>query len=117
MKSPYVNFYFKDKKVALHRILYHNFIGLINDGEYLKFTCENRGKCCNINHFIKYNNTHAYTRSQRSISDTRSDTRSDIETISDTEIIYQAEANSEANSEANPNSKPKPKLNFSIELN
>lgn len=53
-KSHYINFYFKDKKVALHRLLYLNYVDNISDSEYLKFSCENKGKCCNINHFIKY---------------------------------------------------------------
>ena len=52
-KGTYVNFYFKEKKVALHRLLYLNFIGELKDNEYLKFSCENKGKCCNINHFSK----------------------------------------------------------------
>jgi len=34
--------------------LYANFVGNINDNEYLKFSCDNRGKCCNINHLVKY---------------------------------------------------------------
>jgi len=53
-KGTYINFYFKKKKVALHRLLYANFVGNINDNEYLKFSCDNRGKCCNINHLVKY---------------------------------------------------------------
>lgn len=53
-KGTYINFYFKEKKVALHRLLYLNFIGELKDNEYLKFSCENKGKCCNINHFSKH---------------------------------------------------------------
>ena len=53
-KGVYINFYFKQKKVALHRLLYANFVGEIDDNEYLKFSCDNRGKCCNVNHLIKY---------------------------------------------------------------
>ena len=52
-KSSYINFYFKQKKISLHRLLYINFIGPLQDNEYLKFSCRNRGKCCNINHLIK----------------------------------------------------------------
>lgn len=52
--NHYINFFFKDKKVNLHKLLYSNFIGTINKNEYIKFTCENPGKCCNINHLIKY---------------------------------------------------------------
>ena len=53
-KGTYINFYFRNKKVALHRLLYTNFVEMINDDEYLKFTCENKGKCCNINHLKKF---------------------------------------------------------------
>jgi hypothetical protein len=51
----YINFFFNGKKHALHRLLYLNFIGDVKDNEYLKYTCENKGKCCNINHIIKIN--------------------------------------------------------------
>ncbi len=54
-KNSYVNFYYCGKKYALHRLLYHNFIGELSDFEYIKFKCPNKGKCCNINHFYKIN--------------------------------------------------------------
>lgn len=53
-KGTYVNFYFRKRKVALHRLLYINFIGHLDEDEYLKFTCENKGKCCNVYHMNKY---------------------------------------------------------------
>ncbi len=53
-KGPYVNFYFKSKKVALHRLLYSNFVAALNSTEYLKFNCENKGICCNVNHYDCY---------------------------------------------------------------
>lgn len=53
-KGMYVNFYFRKKKVALHRLLYCNFVGDLCDDEYLKFNCDNRGKCCNIHHMNKF---------------------------------------------------------------
>ena len=59
-KGVYINFYFKQKKVALHRLLYSNFVGQIEDDEYLKFSCDNRGKCCNINHLVKYEKKQEY---------------------------------------------------------
>lgn len=52
-KGVYVNFYYKKKKYALHRLLYLNFIGNLSDDEYLKFSCPNKGVCCNLNHFSK----------------------------------------------------------------
>lgn len=52
-KGNYVNFYFRKRKVALQRLLYENFVGEITKNEYLRFVCDNRGKCCNINHIKK----------------------------------------------------------------
>ena len=49
-----LNFYFNKKKIALHRLLYINYIGEISNKEYIRFTCDNKGKCCNINHMKKY---------------------------------------------------------------
>jgi hypothetical protein len=54
LNNFYINFFFKDKKVGLHRLLYSNYVGNIENNEYVRFSCENIGKCCNINHFIKY---------------------------------------------------------------
>ena len=51
----YINFFFNKKKHALHRLLYQNFIGKIEDNEYIKYSCDNKGKCCNVNHFYKIN--------------------------------------------------------------
>jgi hypothetical protein len=56
-KGTYINFFFRNKKVALHRLLYENYIEPLNDDYYLKFTCDyndNKGRCCNVNHMIKY---------------------------------------------------------------
>ncbi len=56
-KGTYINFFFRNKKVALHRLEYENFVGPLGDDYYIKFSCENeenRGKCCNVNHMLKY---------------------------------------------------------------
>jgi hypothetical protein len=53
-RGTYINFYFNKKKIALHRLLYMNYIGEISKNEYIKFNCLNKGKCCNINHMNKY---------------------------------------------------------------
>ena len=57
-KGTYINFYFKKKKIALHRLLFINFVDTLNSNEYIKYTCSNKGKCCTINHMkkIKYKN-------------------------------------------------------------
>jgi len=53
-KGKYVNFYFCGKKRALHRLLYSNFTDRLANDEYLKFTCKNKGICCNVNHLKKF---------------------------------------------------------------
>lgn len=69
-KGTYVNFYFRKKKVALHRLLYINFVGPLEDDEYLKFNCENKGKCCNVNHMNKFKyNTVEYLKDKESPSE------------------------------------------------
>ncbi len=52
-KGKYISFIFNDKKHALHRLLYLNYIGDIYEGEYIRYICDNRGVCCNLNHFEK----------------------------------------------------------------
>ncbi len=54
-KCKYVNFYFKHRKIALHRLLYINYVDNLENKNYLKFTCKNKGICCNINHIEKCN--------------------------------------------------------------
>lgn len=53
-KGTYVNFYFNKKKLALHRLLFINFVDDLKNDEYLKYTCDNKGTCCNINHLQKH---------------------------------------------------------------
>jgi hypothetical protein len=53
-KGTYVNFYFRNRKVALHRLLYSNFVAPLDETEYLKFNCEHKGVCCNVNHYERY---------------------------------------------------------------
>jgi hypothetical protein len=56
-KCKYINFYFKHRKIALHRLLYINYVCNLDDRHYLKFTCPNKGICCNIKHIEKCNLT------------------------------------------------------------
>lgn len=54
-KGTYINFYFKGrKKVALHRLLYANFKGKLDKNDYIKFSCQHKGECCNVNHMVKF---------------------------------------------------------------
>jgi hypothetical protein len=52
-KNCYISFFFKNKKVSLHRLLYLNYVEDIEDSEYIKYTCNNKGKCCTLNHMVK----------------------------------------------------------------
>ncbi len=54
-KSVYINFFYNGKKQALNRLLYYNFVDDLNPNEYLKYSCENKGKCCSINHIKPVN--------------------------------------------------------------
>lgn len=51
-KRYYINFGFRGSRVVLHRLLYENFIGPLEEGTYIKFLCKTRG-CCNLKHMIK----------------------------------------------------------------
>ena len=53
-KSPYINFYFRGKKLALHRLLYINYVEALKENEFIKYSCKNKGRCCCLNHMIKY---------------------------------------------------------------
>jgi hypothetical protein len=57
-KKHYINFYFRKKKTALHRILYLNYVDVSCADGYISFSCKNKGHCCNVTHmkFNKYNN-------------------------------------------------------------
>lgn len=61
-KGTYINFYFRGKKVALHRLLYINFVESLNDDEYIKFSCPNKGACCCIYHLKKFSYLKKNTR-------------------------------------------------------
>ena len=68
-RSTFINFYFKKKKVALHRLLFNNFVESISDTEYIKFSCNNRGRCCNVLHFIKLSKDDINNESDNNNSD------------------------------------------------
>jgi hypothetical protein len=76
-KGIYINFYFKNKKkVALHRLLYANFKGQIRNSEYVKYSCPNKGICCNINHMVKFEYNESDTES--SDNDTESNNKKNM---------------------------------------
>lgn len=81
-KGTYINFYFNKKKIALHRLLYINYIGDISNEEYIKYSCENKGKCCNINHMKKY----TYNKNVESIEEKDSDSKHDIKNKKDPKL-------------------------------
>lgn len=51
-KTKYINFYFRHRKVALHRLLYENYVLEIDESQYIKYNCPNKGFCCNVNHMF-----------------------------------------------------------------
>jgi len=51
--KSYISFFHNGKKISIHRILYKNYINKLENNEYLKYTCENQGICCCLNHFYK----------------------------------------------------------------
>ena len=61
-RAKYINFYFNHKKMALHRLLYINFIDFLDKNQYIKYTCNNKGQCCNLNHIKKVNNAKQKTK-------------------------------------------------------
>ena len=64
-----INFYFNSKKRILHRLLYMNYVGKIEEDEYIKLNCNNR-ICCNVNHMVKrkYNSYDLIKKSIEKIS-------------------------------------------------
>jgi hypothetical protein len=76
----YINFYFKGSKKNLSRLLYYNFIEKINDDdEYIKNTCINGGKCCNITHYKKFKKNLTDSNNDDNDNDIDSDVNIDIE--------------------------------------
>jgi hypothetical protein len=70
IKPSYINFYFRNKKIALHRLLYENYIDDIDKNQYLKYSCTNKGICCNINH-IEVVNSNKNTKPIITTNDTK----------------------------------------------
>ena len=54
-QNKYINFFFNKKKYSLQRLLYINYIDNLENNEYIKYKCKNKGNCCNINHIYKVN--------------------------------------------------------------
>lgn len=81
-KSYYINFFFKNKKICLQKLLYQNYVGELNKREYIKYTCENGGKCCNINHLIKH--LPVTDLDSDNIESNSEDTNSDFDSLEET---------------------------------
>ena len=80
-RGTYVNFFFRNKKVALHRLLYDNFVGHLGDEYYLKFSCDENstdGKCCNINHMIKYKYNNCQKETDNIVIENKEETNNNI---------------------------------------
>lgn len=75
-KGIYINFYFRGKKNALHRLLYINYVDDLKPDEYIKYSCNNKGKCCNINHLVKYkyiDNAYAQKKNIKSVDNIKNE--------------------------------------------
>ena len=90
-KGTYINFYFNKKKIALHRLLYINYIGPLTNNEYLKFSCENKGKCCNVHHMKKY----TYNNKTDKLNNLTLSNASKNSNTSNTELGYNELSNNE----------------------
>ena len=53
-KRPYNNFYHNKKKTALHRLIYSNYVQPLTSQEFIRFNCENKGRCCTVSHLEKH---------------------------------------------------------------
>ena len=42
---------FQGNKVSILRLLYHNYVDDLDEKDRLKYLCENKKKCCCLNHF------------------------------------------------------------------
>ncbi len=78
----YINFFFKNKKVGLHRLLYLNFVGDITSNDFIKYTCINQGKCCNVNHFVKFS-------SDKNNEDSDGDEDDEIEEVDEVDEVVE----------------------------
>lgn len=63
-KGSYVNFFFHGKKFALHRLLYINFLGPLDEDEYVKFRCNHKGYCCSVHCLDKQKYRHTGVKGQ-----------------------------------------------------
>ena len=52
--KKYIIYYFNEKTWTMHRILYANFKEQLTNNEYIRFTCNNKGLCCSVNHMKKF---------------------------------------------------------------
>ena len=48
----YIPFYYNYKKISLTRVLYINYVESVNSNTHIKYTCNNKGLCCCLNHMI-----------------------------------------------------------------
>jgi hypothetical protein len=49
-KSNYTTMSFRSKKISVLRLLYHNYTADITRTDKIKYVCDNKGICCNLNH-------------------------------------------------------------------
>jgi hypothetical protein len=59
--KEYISFFINGKKISLNRILYKNYIDDLDNKEYLKYSCVNKGRCCSLKHLYKVNKKIKYS--------------------------------------------------------
>ncbi len=77
--SYYINFFFKNKKTNLQKLLYLNYVGSLEKKSYIKYSCETGGKCCNTAHFIKHTPSENNKSSEESSSCDSSDSQDEMD--------------------------------------
>ncbi len=124
-KSPYINFYFRGKKLALHRLLYINYVEDLKPNEFIKYSCKNKGKCCCLNHMIKYvkendnddyDNDNYDDNDDNDNNDDDNDDNDDSYKINDIEEKYEADKDEDEKNDNNEDKKDD-KTNNIKELN
>jgi len=66
-KGIHINFFFRDKKLALHRLLYHNLVEHIEKSTYIAYTCKNKGKCLCLKHMKHKKKEYIYKESKKEL--------------------------------------------------
>ena len=76
-KGTYCYFSFRGKKVSILRLMYHNFVGDLEPIHKIGHTCDNKGICCNLQHYYMENQIEEELSENKEISDSEQDSHAD----------------------------------------